>query len=135
MTVRYQYHLARARVHNWLDCRRSPQWAEAARRFLKEHSRCAACGGDDRVQVHHVLPVDRYPELEFDESNMISLCMSPLECHVKLGHGGDASMRFWNPHVVADADIVRANPDLRAEYEGKARKLRRPPLSERPGGE
>jgi hypothetical protein len=81
------------------------------------------------VQVHHILPVDRYPELEFDEANMISLCMSLLECHVQIGHGGDETMRFWNPHVVTDADIVRANPDLRGEYEKKARKLRRPPLS------
>jgi len=128
MSLGYRYRWTRSRVHEWLRRRRSAQWAEAARWFLKEHSRCAACGGDDRVQVHHVLPVDRYPELEFDESNMVSLCMSPLECHVNLGHGGDGSMRFWNPFVIADADIVRANPDLRVEYEEKARKLRRPPL-------
>jgi hypothetical protein len=131
MTIRYQYHLAKALVHDWLERKRSPQWAETERRFLKEHSRCAACGGDFRVQAHHILPVDRYPELEFDESNLLPLCMSEHECHVRLGHGGDASMKCWNLSALSDADIVRANPDLRAEYEEKARKLRRPPLSER----
>jgi hypothetical protein len=87
------------------------------------------------VQAHHILPVERYPELEVDEANMVPLCMSLLECHRLLGHGGDLAMKCWNMNVVTDAEIVRANPALRTEYEEKARKLRRLPLSERGGAE
>lgn len=131
MSARYTYYLARSFVHEWLKRRRSSQWVEVERQFLAEHSRCAACGGDARVQVHHVMPVERYPELEFDEANLLSLCMSPLECHMRLGHCGDPTFRLWNPFVVTDAEIVRANPDLRVEYEDKAWRQRKPPLSER----
>jgi len=109
--------------------RQSARWAAAERRFLKEHSRCLACGGDALVYAHHILPVERYPELEVDEANLVPLCMSPLECLIRIGHGGDPTLRCWNPHVVADAEIVRANSGLRAEYEKKARSMRRAGLS------
>ena len=97
MNLTHQYRRTRAEMHEWLKRKRSPRWAEAERRFLKEHSKCAACGGDFLVHVHHILPIERYPELEFEEGNMLALCMSEQECLLRFGHGGDVSMKHWNP--------------------------------------
>ena len=43
--------------------------------------RCQCCGEADKIiEVHHILPVAKYPELVSDERNMICLCQS---CHSK----------------------------------------------------
>lgn len=52
---------------------------------------------------------------------MLPLCMGPHECHYRLGHGG--SWRHRNPYAAVDAEIVKVNPELRREYEIKARAL------------
>jgi hypothetical protein len=126
--IRHAYRVARSFLRERAKRKeRSPRWEEVARLFLREHSRCAACGGDFRVQVHHVKPFHLFPSAELEESNLLPLCMSGRECHLLIGHGDD--FRCWNPHAATDAEIVRVNPDLRAEYEEKARKLRRSTLS------
>ena len=42
---------------------------------------CQVCGEKEKpLQVHHIMPSSRYPALEADTSNMITLCQS---CHKK----------------------------------------------------
>ena len=42
---------------------------------------CQVCGEQDKqLQCHHILPVALYPDLAYDEKNMITLCQV---CHAK----------------------------------------------------
>jgi len=68
--------------------KRSPKWRALQKDFLSKHNECAACGSKTRLQVHHKLPFDDYPELELDPNNLMTLCMSMKECHLRIGHGG-----------------------------------------------
>jgi hypothetical protein len=77
----------------------------------------------DKLQVHHVKPFHLLPELELDESNLISLCMGPNECHLFIGHGD--SFRCYNPNVREDAEkFMKASFDDRKKIIGEARKAR-----------
>lgn len=71
---------------------------------------CMACGSMSHVQAHHVLPFHKYPLAGADPMNFISLCEGHLQCHLKIGHGGD--WRFFNPDVVGDAKEHRWANDV-----------------------
>ena len=102
---------------------RSPQWHKVQREFLKKNLVCAACGGTFHLQVHHKLPFHIHPELELEESNLITLCMAEFDCHLKIGHGD--SFQAFNPEVALDSPKARANPDKRDIVEMDARVKRR----------
>lgn len=81
---------------------RSPLWPSVRKRHLRANPRCAACGGIDDVEVHHIYPVS-WPggkDSELLTENLISLC-EKRGCHLRIGHLGDYRAR--NPDVVADA--------------------------------
>lgn len=99
--------------------RRSAGWPIVERAQLARQPVCAACGGSRVLQVHHVEPFHLHPELELDPRNLITLCMGPWECHLRIGHGG--SFEAYNPHVRADAAAVRAEPARRAVIESHAK--------------
>ena len=61
---------------------RSSKWSAVRDNFLKENPDCEACGVKAEV-AHHVYPYSFKPELELDESNLISLCDI---CHMCLAH-------------------------------------------------
>ena len=82
---------------------RSPHWEAVRRAFLKKCPNCAACGkgrvlGLRKIDVHHIQPFHVRPDLELDESNLITLCRPH---HFEIGHLGD--WQKWNVNVVADA--------------------------------
>ncbi len=63
---------------------RSSHWPKVQKAFLAKHPTCEACGETRNLQVHHVLPYHKYPELELDESNLITLCeYPPHNCHFR----------------------------------------------------
>lgn len=94
---------------------RSPHWPTIEKRWKKEHPDCAACGSGVHVQVHHKESFKLDPALELHDGtdlppatpppdgkpNFISLCMSDLECHLKLGHPGPHGFHGggYNPKV------------------------------------
>jgi 5-methylcytosine-specific restriction protein A len=81
---------------------RSGKWPEVQKAHLAVQPKCAACGGDNGINVHHIQPFHIHPELELDPTNLITLCMGyPWECHLMVGHGG--SFKARNPDVVKDA--------------------------------
>lgn len=87
--------------------RRSPQWPRVRREHLEEFPACAACGGTDYVEVHHIKSFSEHPELELEKSNLITLCEcgpAGMNCHLYWGHGGN--WKYINPFVRSDA--VRA---------------------------
>ena len=77
--------------------RRSPSWPRLEKKFLLNNSKCAFCGSTTNLNVHHKKPFHLYPELELDESNLITLCMSKNECHLKIGHGNN--FRLYLPEI------------------------------------
>lgn len=63
---------------------RSGQWQRVRREHLEREPACAACGRRKDLEVHHVLPYHKFPELELEPSNLLTLCNSP--CHLVFGH-------------------------------------------------
>jgi 5-methylcytosine-specific restriction protein A len=90
---------------------RSSEWAEVRDNFLLLHPNCAACGGTEKLQVHHIVPFHVDEKLELDENNLITLCMGKNECHLEIGHGD--SWRCYNPKVEDDAENFFKNPNHR----------------------
>ena len=74
---------------------RDPKWSSVRKEFLITHCECAACSKISKLQVHHILPVHMYSELELDFNNLITLC---AKCHFVVGHGGN--WKKWNENVV-----------------------------------
>ena len=66
---------------------RSPHWHAVRAAHLEKHPTCAACGGTDHLEVHHVQPYHLHPAEELDPKNLITLCESPAHaCHLVFGH-------------------------------------------------
>lgn len=80
--------------------KRASGWSKVRKKHLKKQPVCAACGNSRRLQVHHIKPVHKHPELELDENNLITLCASP--CHLIFGHL--KNWKSWNTEVVEDCE-------------------------------
>lgn len=82
---------------------RSGRWPAVRSQHLEREPACAACGRSKELEVHHIRPYHKYPELELDATNLITLCGEP--CHFVFGH-----MLHWsrcNPMVREDAARYR----------------------------
>ena len=102
--------------------KRSPEWIAIRGWYLHHFPKCAACGIDKLLQVHHKIPFHDRPDLELVDTNLITLCMSKNECHLRIGHGDN--WKAYNPDVAKDSEILFKNPDMRYEYEQKAKAMR-----------
>lgn len=84
---------------------RSPHWPAVRETHLRAQPRCAVCGGDKHLQVHHIQPFHLHPELELDLTNLLTLCepsdVLGCNCHLVFGHFGD--WQTFDPDVVANA--------------------------------
>lgn len=106
MSLFYPFHVAAAAIRETVKrFGRSAHWRVVEKNHLESYPECAACGGAKRLQVHHIEPFHLRPELELEPTNLITLCMGRLECHLTIGHGG--SFRAFNPNVVRDAEHFR----------------------------
>lgn len=88
---------------------RSPQWSTLRKNFLRENPKCKACGSTVSLQVHHVRPFHIDPALELDHTNLITLCMSKNECHLRLGHGDN--FKAFNPLIREHCAFVTLHPE------------------------
>lgn len=88
---------------------RSPQWDRVRAEHLRLHPTCAACGGRDSLQVHHIKPYHLFPELELEPMNLLTLCTGrkSCNCHLEYGHNGDWSEA--NLFVIWDCAIRLAH--------------------------
>jgi hypothetical protein len=83
---------------------RSSRWPTVRKAHLAANPNCAACGGSDKLEVHHVAPFHLHPELELDPNNLVTLCESlrnGVNCHLLFGHLGN--FRSLNTTVGADS--------------------------------
>jgi len=84
---------------------RSSKWRTVRKQHLAEFNACLACGGRVSLEVHHLMPYQKYPELELDRNNLITLCESKSRCHWIIGHL--LNWRSYNPNAKADALTFR----------------------------
>ena len=75
---------------------------KAMAKYKKAHPLCEVTGSNKSVQVHHIIPVWKAPELSAEPSNMISLSTS-ANIHMLFGHGGNFQSKYvLNIREVAD---------------------------------
>lgn len=86
-----------------LEANRSPRWPAARAQHLAQHPGCEACGTREDLEVHHKLPFAKYPHLELDPTNLITLCAGRRHCHLRIGHS--FNFQSYNPHVQDDASL------------------------------
>jgi len=69
--------------HGW---RRGTEWKTVRRTIIiRDELTCKKCGVRDvRFDVHHIKPYKKYPEIRFEEDNLITLCKN---CHKKQHKG------------------------------------------------
>lgn len=86
---------------------RSAKWPEVMKAHLKEEPLCAVCKSKGKLlnalNVHHCLPFHLHPDLELDDTNLITLCRIH---HFWFGHLGNWAsfnkdvridcLNFWN---------------------------------------
>ena len=75
-----------------LEPPRSDHWSTVRKHFIEANPTCAACGANEHLQVHHVIPFHIDEKMELDPTNFITLCMcdTPLQrCHFEVGHHGN----------------------------------------------
>jgi 5-methylcytosine-specific restriction endonuclease McrA len=53
---------------------RSPHWPTVRKHHLEREPACAVCGTKEDLNVHHILSFHTHPELELEDSNLITLC-------------------------------------------------------------
>ncbi len=59
------------------------QWSKLAKTFIKTHNTCVLCTTLKNLEVHHKKPWQLFPDLRYNEKNLITLCR---ECHFRFGH-------------------------------------------------
>lgn len=85
---------------------RSPQWETVRKKHLLNEPTCRACNGREKLQVHHIKPFHLFPELELQDSNLVTLCEHPdKECHLLIGHLGN--FKNYNSNVLEDIKKYR----------------------------
>lgn len=120
----------RESVNAPLSADRSDKWPAVRRAHLGEHPACEACGASIALNVHHVIPFHERPDLELEESNLITLCAKfedvdsdgtndQFNCHFRIGHDPDGpdgprgpNWKLSNPNVWQDARMYRDRTEL-----------------------
>ena len=86
--------------------RRSENWLEFRDDYVRRNPKCVVCGSTRKLEVHHIVPFHVAPDLELDESNLMTMCANKkygINCHLLIGHLGN--YRKVNPNVVLDAMV------------------------------
>lgn len=94
---------------------RSSSWRKVRKDFLKENPVCSACGSEDDLEVHHIVPYHVSPEKELDKNNLITLCGK--RCHFIFGHFCD--WKSWNDNVVDDCNSYNSKRISRPKIKEK----------------
>lgn len=98
--VRRFLHLGEYSYGRTFGAVRSPQWPGVRAAHLLKEPECQLCGGTTSLQVHHIRPFHIHPELELEDSNLITLCTgnNTINCHVRFGHLDNFKDK-WNPNI------------------------------------
>jgi len=86
--------------------KRSDKWPRIRKAHLAKSPTCAVCGGSKKLEVHHIRPFHLHPDLELEDSNLITLCENKADgvnCHLLFGHLGN--FKSFNTNVRRDAAL------------------------------
>lgn len=80
------------KIHGKIDFYLSKEWLRLRKRILKKYGRiCMKCGQEEGViQIDHIKPRSKYPELELVFDNMQVLCMP---CNMKKSNKNENDYR------------------------------------------
>jgi len=105
-SIKHGYNLLKHKLRDvGIKNKRSPEWHKVREEFLETNPECAICGTNKNLNVHHKKPFHLYPELELDKTNLVTLCMSKMECHLLIGHG--SAYKFYNKNIESDIKILQ----------------------------
>lgn len=99
-----------------LGSKRSSQWKRVRSEHLLLHGFCMACGGKEKLEVHHIIPFHIAPDLELVPSNLMTLCESKkkgINCHLFVGHRGD--YKSYRENAFAWANLIAYGLDSNKE--------------------
>ena len=101
-------------IREWVkDFSRGGEWRPTRQMFVEKFNRCECCGREDTLNVHHILPVRWFPELELEPYNLITLCRKH---HFYIGHFGN--WKDWNPYVWEMAQLyTKGYMEFEGQYE------------------
>lgn len=120
-TIKHGINLLRHSLRDiGISAKRSSKWPTVEKHFREANPTCAACGGKDRLNIHHVLPFHLFPEKELDPENLITMCMGKKECHLRLAHGSD--FRAYFPDIRKYAEQVNKGKKTFEEVEEIAKR-------------
>lgn len=74
------------------------RWLDIARKYRRHNPICEVCGSNNSIEIHHIKPAALYPNLIYDETNLISLCRKGNNCHLRFGHNGNYNN--YNPDIL-----------------------------------
>lgn len=80
------------------ESERASGWSKVRASYIRRHPVCEACATVKDLNVHHIKPFSKYPELELDTTNLITLCRYH---HFWIGHKGN--WKKYNPNCRQDA--------------------------------
>ncbi len=96
------------------DARRSSKWRKVRKKHLVKHPRCALCGGNKKIEVHHIISFHVAPDLELHPDNLMTLCEEKKYgkvCHQLFGHLGN----YQRTNLNVASDVAAWNVKLRKE--------------------
>ena len=83
-----------------LGVARDSRWNDLRNDFARQNPACQICGSKKKLQIHHILPVWKFPKEELDWKNLCALCDKH---HFYFAHLG--SYRSWNDTIRTDIDV------------------------------
>ncbi len=63
---------------------RKSKWRRLKVKMFAMITHCERCGSGDNLTIHHVKPRSSFPELAYEEYNLVVLC---TKCHNRIHHG------------------------------------------------
>lgn len=88
---------------------RGSEWRNARNRHIEQEPYCQACGRENQLEVHHVIPWHIDESLRVDPYNLITLCKP---CHFRFGH-----YSYWkdhNPEVRETCNLLNVAEEVQA---------------------
>lgn len=88
---------------NTVGAARSSHWSKVRKAHLELEKDCQVCGSVENLQVHHIKPFHLFPDLELEQSNLITLCEGKSRnCHLLFGH-----LLNWHSYNVSVRDDAK----------------------------
>jgi len=85
------------------------EFRKLRRTVLKEFPVCIMCNNRTRLHVHHIKTRREFPELTFEQSNLVTLCCS---CHAKV-KGKEKEWEEYFMRLICKGDELLETPNVK----------------------